>query len=631
MEWCGFTLSAAVVAFARRSIQLANNSLLGPLPDSLQDLVGIEVLDLSGNELIATVPSALGLLTTLRYVPVSEGCWWRLQLHTNAHAAAVSRGGADTSPLPTTCWKELSRTRCLIYLPYSTRQRPKCSYRPPTHPTPPYICHICRLEHVARLVSLPLWLLGFVPTNVFPCRLLNVSSNCFDNISASVLWATAGVVDGSWNYLGIAGEDVPGVPNRAAISDRPLAAFVDVAFNWYGTAWSADVLAGIAAVQVPGWVFNLTGNCYVGGDFEFAIGLHLCTGLGLTCVVGGVGSGSQQRLCGGSLRLRSSPPNPPLAVVASADADSVLVSWSPPVKSYPMPTTYTVYAEAVGGQGGRSTTVDFTTPTTAVVGLTALVEYTVTVEADNGVARRNSTSVTVVPCAAWYTTPPLPPSTVVVTPGVRQLGVSWTPAAQTRCWNGSVDLWNVTVVCAAANGTVLTVSSTTAGGSAVATVVSHVPRASSCNYTVRVNGRNGAGWSQHTASSAVLPIDVPGPPTGVVAIAGDNRTVLVQWQGPGDDGGSEVLGFLVSAAPVDDGLPNVTVRTQAAVTAADVGGLIAQQPYRVSVYAWTVAGMGPPAVAGTCSRMGCHYCLWKYSGVARGLVVGCWGLWTEEG
>ena len=442
-------------------------------------------------------------------------------------------------------------------------------------------------------------LLKLPPYRGLALRLLDLSNNSLDSIGADVLWTTSVVVNVSLNYLGRASPapiDVPPVPSR---SGARLASVVDLAFNSFGgSAVPSDVLSSLAAGQLPGWVFNMSGNCYYPGGTVFAVGLGMCGGQGLTCMV------QQQRDC------FSVPgtPNSPRDVTVSPDVQSAVVSWKPPAKSYPMPSNYTLSAVAVDHKDDAQLPVTMTVSSlTTEVTMTGLVPgaaYSVVVEASTGIGpgTASSASVLVTPCAAPSTTPPQPPTDIVSTVGIRNVTLAWTPAVLSRCWNGTVDAWNVTTKCVTANGTTGFTKWLMVGAGNTSTVIPGLPRLLVCNYSVSIAGGNGAGWSDAAIAAVGMPVDVPSTPKAVAAVPSNNRSVLVQWQRPVDDGGSPVLSYTVSAIPVNAGLPSVNVSVNAGsdvVQAVPVDGLVAAQAYVVSVQAWNIAGSSAAAVAGT--------------------------------
>ena len=90
------------------------------------------------------------------------------------------------------------------------------------------------------------------------------------------------------------------------------------------------------------------------------------------------------------------------------------------------------------------------------------------------------------------------------------------------------------------------------------------------------------------ASSAV---GVPGAPTGVVATAA-NTFADVTWNAPGNDGGSVITSYTVTAAPSSG--PSVTTTT--AGTSARLTGLANGTAYAVTVTATNASGTGPPSI-----------------------------------
>ena len=84
----------------------------------------------------------------------------------------------------------------------------------------------------------------------------------------------------------------------------------------------------------------------------------------------------------------------------------------------------------------------------------------------------------------------------------------------------------------------------------------------------------------------LTPSSPPGPPTGVVAVAGDAEAA-VSWMAPADPGSQPVSNYLVTSAP-----GSRLCMTSAPVTSCTVGGLTNGIPYTFTVVALNGAGWG---------------------------------------
>ncbi len=96
------------------------------------------------------------------------------------------------------------------------------------------------------------------------------------------------------------------------------------------------------------------------------------------------------------------------------------------------------------------------------------------------------------------------------------------------------------------------------------------------------------GAPSHSAS--VIPASVPGPPTYVVATAGDHAATIY-WQQPHGDGGLPITGYRATVTP--GGASCTTL----AVTTCTVVGLNQGQRFTVAVRARNAMGEGAPSLA----------------------------------
>jgi hypothetical protein len=112
-------------------------------------------------------------------------------------------------------------------------------------------------------------------------------------------------------------------------------------------------------------------------------------------------------------------------------------------------------------------------------------------------------------------------------------------------------------------------------------------------YTFTVEATNAVGTGASSASDAVVPAGVPGPPSGVRATP-RGTSLVVSWAAPADDNGAAVSAYEVRV--YRRGTLVTTVRTGAA-RRATVRGLTPSATYVVRVSASNRAGASVPSAA----------------------------------
>ncbi len=264
------------------------------------------------------------------------------------------------------------------------------------------------------------------------------------------------------------------------------------------------------------------------------------------------------------------PPDPPTAVTGMPGDQQVTVSWTAPGDDGGTPLTgYTVTASP----GGATCTSTPPTTTCVVTGLTNGTPYTFTVVATN----IRGDSVPSAPSAAITpSVPPDAPTAVVASPDNASADVSWTPPID----DGGVPITSYTVT-ASPGGRTCSTSGTTCTVTGLTNGVS---------YTFTVVATNARGDSPPSApSNAVTPAAVPGKPTGVVGIPGDQQ-VAVSWTAPASTGGSPITGYTVTSTP-----GGFTCTSTPPTTTCVVGGLTNGTSYTFRVVATNVAGDSLPS------------------------------------
>jgi Fibronectin type III domain/Putative Ig domain len=288
--------------------------------------------------------------------------------------------------------------------------------------------------------------------------------------------------------------------------------------------------------------------------------------------VGTSGSGSSSDAGRGA-----TVPGAPTNVVAVAGDQTASLSWAAPIDSGGSPVT--AYSIAIN-PASSAAQVAISGTTAAVTALTNGTAYTFTVAAVNaaGTGPESLPSSAVTPMAAAPGTPTAPRA-VTATAGIRSATLSWTMPSSDG--GSSVTGYNVTTYPPTPSA-VVTVSGTTASVTGLS---------NGATYTFSVAAYNAIGMGPAALSAPVTTFNVPGAPTNVVAVAG-NQSASLTWTAPGNTGGSPVSSYIIASpqiAPVQ--------ATFTGGTAATVTSLTNATPYTFTVSAVNAVGTGPASAA----------------------------------
>lgn len=272
----------------------------------------------------------------------------------------------------------------------------------------------------------------------------------------------------------------------------------------------------------------------------------------------------------------------PDSVTATAGVVQVSLSWNAPNVNGSAITSYTYQFSTNGGTTWSSGVNTGSTSTSATVtGLTANTTYVFRVAATNGagLGSYSTASNSVVP----YNVPAAPTS--VTGMAGKLLGtVSWTAPSS----NGSA-ITNYRYQISTDGGSTWTPASSTSS-TATSLEVSNLNAGTS--YVFRVAAENVAGvgaWS--SATSSVVPYDVPAASQSVTGVAGGNQVTL-SWTN-GSSNFSAITDHRVQWS-MDGGTTwSSAVATNSATASFTVTGLIAQQGYVFRIAAANAAGVGP--------------------------------------
>jgi hypothetical protein len=236
-----------------------------------------------------------------------------------------------------------------------------------------------------------------------------------------------------------------------------------------------------------------------------------------------------------ALTYTSAPAAPTNVSGISGDGE-VTVSWTPGSNNGSNITGYTVSASPQVGGVTRTCTTASTS--CAVTGLTNGTAYTFTVKATNAIgdSLASSASSAVTPASSAASAPGAPTSVSGVS-GNAQVTVSWSAPVS----NGGSNITGYTVS-ASPQVSGVTRTCTTASTSCIVTGLTN-----GTAYTFTVKATNAIGDSSaSTASSAVTPSTVPGLPSGVYAVRGNN-SVTIYWTAATVNGGSAITNYQAQA------------------------------------------------------------------------------------
>ena len=261
-------------------------------------------------------------------------------------------------------------------------------------------------------------------------------------------------------------------------------------------------------------------------------------------------------------------PGAPTNVVAAAGNGEATVTWAAPASNGGSPITgYTVTSSV----GGFSATVDGSTLSTVITGLTNGTSYRFRVVATNVIG---SGALSAQSNAVTPRTVPGAPTNVTATAGIASATVSWTPP-----FNGGSAITGYTLIAAPGGATKsvrVSVITTTFTGLTNGTT-----------YTFTVVAKNVAGSGVPSApSNAVTPRGVPGAPTNVVAAAG-NGQATVTWAAPASNGGSLITGYTVTSS-----VGGFSATVDGSTLSTVITGLTNGTSYRFRVVATNVIGSG---------------------------------------
>jgi RHS repeat-associated protein len=328
------------------------------------------------------------------------------------------------------------------------------------------------------------------------------------------------------------------------------------------------------ATSTPG---NISGSCsapctsiIVGGlaggtAYTFAVTAANATGTGIPSVASN------------SVTPTSVPGAPTIGAAVGGNTQATVPFTAPASNGGSAITGYTVTSLPAGGVDSNANT---TSLSHIVTGLANGTAYTFTVKATNalGAGAASAASNSVTPA-----TVPGAPTIGTATPGPGQATMTITPPAN----NGGAAISAYQVF---SSPGVTSALCYTASSSCASMTVTGLTNGTA--YTFTAKAANAKGWGPaSTASNSVIPLAVPGAPTGVTAVGG-NTQATVSFTPPASNGGAAITSYTATSTP-----GNLTGNCSAPCTSMTVTGLANGTAYTFKVKATNAVGTGAASAA----------------------------------
>jgi titin len=264
--------------------------------------------------------------------------------------------------------------------------------------------------------------------------------------------------------------------------------------------------------------------------------------------------------------------------VSATGIGQLSVSWSAPASNGGSAITdYVVEGSANGGANWLTVNDGVSTTTSAVLsGLSNGTTYQVRVRAKNAIGE--GINPTIASATTWNA-----PTNVVLTTGVKQLGVTWSAPTQ----SGGNTITDYLVEFSSDAGSTWTVFADGISGSLSATITG---LADDTLYAVRVRAVNTAGNSPYSQTASETTAAVPAAPTNVQLTTGV-KSLAVSWTAPAANG-SAITDYVVEYSSDAGSTWNVFNDAVSDTPSANITGLADDTAYLVRVSAVNAVGTG---------------------------------------
>jgi titin len=281
----------------------------------------------------------------------------------------------------------------------------------------------------------------------------------------------------------------------------------------------------------------------------------------------------------------------PASITATPADTQVLLTWVAGASNGASITGYVIEQSDDAGSTWSTVTTNTNSGLTrfTVTGLTNGTSYTFRIAAVNQAGTGSSTSSTAtVPAGA-----PSAPTALVVLPGNTTATLSWTAPST----DGGSPVTGYRIERSVNAGSTWTVI--VADTASTSTTYSATGLTNGTLYNFRVSALNAVTIGASSLAGSVVPAGVPVAPTSVVA-APTNGAVVLVWTRPLNNGGNEVIGYMVETS--SDGGTNWTTaiaNTNSTVASTTVTGLTNGTTYSFRVSALNAVGSGAASTAVT--------------------------------
>ena len=277
------------------------------------------------------------------------------------------------------------------------------------------------------------------------------------------------------------------------------------------------------------------------------------------------------------------PTTAPTNFTASSANQQVVLNWGPPTNNGGWPVqSYEIEQSTDGVNWALAASPASADVTATISGLTNGVAYSYRMRSLNHIGYSQYTAVqTATPAAVPGA---IATSSIVLTPGNGQIGVSWSPPSS----DGGSAITGYVVDYRTVGGTDYTQSFS---GNALTHTITGLTNGTAYEVRVRAFNTLGVGPQPSPSIPQSTPFTFPGAPTGLSGTSGDTQVTL-SWTAPASTGGSAITDYAIQFSsnggstwsPFTDGTSTATV---AAVTSLTNG-----TAYVFRVAAINAAGQG---------------------------------------